>query len=158
MQECGFYPTTDLVSPAPSSVRRNLESSSRSRLSHSVRMWKQCKPAISCFCAGCFPRKAQREVHGARGSGARCRTGTQRGSARGAQRPGRRSKALRIARQSDPRSPSRCLGCTSGDIRDQPKVADAASDLLQDIFGKNKSPCRLVRRLAGRCNDRGEAS
>src|SRR4029077_19751781 len=25
---------------------------------------------------------------------------------------------------------------TSGDIRDQPKVADAASDLLQQIFGK----------------------
>jgi enamine deaminase RidA (YjgF/YER057c/UK114 family) len=48
---------------------------------------------------------------------------------------------------------------TSGDIRDQPKVADAASDLLQGIFGKNKGPCRLVRRrLAGRCNDRGEAS
>lgn len=33
---------------------------------------------------------------------------------------------------------------TSGDLRDQPKVADAASDLLQDVFGKEKSPCRLV--------------
>src|SRR5437660_8647814 len=31
---------------------------------------------------------------------------------------------------------------TSGDVRDQPKVADAASELLQDVFGKNKSPCR----------------
>ena len=37
---------------------------------------------------------------------------------------------------------------TSGDIRDQPKVADAASELLQDIFGKDKSPCRLVYGVA----------
>jgi len=33
---------------------------------------------------------------------------------------------------------------TVGDVRDQPKVADAASQLLQDVFGKEKSPCRLV--------------
>ena len=33
---------------------------------------------------------------------------------------------------------------TSGDVRDQPKVADAASELLEDIFGKDKNPCRLV--------------
>jgi len=33
---------------------------------------------------------------------------------------------------------------TSGDVRDQPKVADAASDLLQDVFGKERNPCRLV--------------
>jgi enamine deaminase RidA (YjgF/YER057c/UK114 family) len=37
---------------------------------------------------------------------------------------------------------------TVGDIRDQPKVADAASQLLQDIFGKEKSPCRLVYGVA----------
>jgi enamine deaminase RidA (YjgF/YER057c/UK114 family) len=37
---------------------------------------------------------------------------------------------------------------TSGDVRDQPKVADAASELLQDIFGKTKSPCRLVYGVA----------
>jgi enamine deaminase RidA (YjgF/YER057c/UK114 family) len=37
---------------------------------------------------------------------------------------------------------------TLGDIRDQPKVADAASQLLQDIFGKEKSPCRLVYGVA----------
>jgi enamine deaminase RidA (YjgF/YER057c/UK114 family) len=37
---------------------------------------------------------------------------------------------------------------TSGDVRDQPKVADAASELLQDVFGKNKSPCRLVYGVA----------
>src|SRR5436309_11521437 len=33
---------------------------------------------------------------------------------------------------------------TSGDVRDQPKVADGASELLQDIFGKEKNPCRAV--------------
>lgn len=33
---------------------------------------------------------------------------------------------------------------TSGDVRDQPKVADAASELLQDVFGKEKNPCRSV--------------
>jgi hypothetical protein len=33
---------------------------------------------------------------------------------------------------------------TSGDVRDQPRVADAASELLQDVFGKERSPCRLV--------------
>ena len=33
---------------------------------------------------------------------------------------------------------------TSGDVRDQPKVADAASDLLRDVFGADKNPCRLV--------------
>jgi hypothetical protein len=33
---------------------------------------------------------------------------------------------------------------TSGDVRDQPKVADAASELLQAVFGKDKNPSRLV--------------
>src|SRR4029077_5231116 len=37
---------------------------------------------------------------------------------------------------------------TSGDVRDQPKVADAASELLQEVFGKGKSPCRLVYGVA----------
>ena len=37
---------------------------------------------------------------------------------------------------------------TSGNVRDQPKVADAASELLQDVFGKDKSPCRLVYGVA----------
>src|SRR5437660_11720917 len=39
---------------------------------------------------------------------------------------------------------------TSGDVRDQPKVADAASELLQDVFGKDKSTCRLVYGVASR--------
>jgi enamine deaminase RidA (YjgF/YER057c/UK114 family) len=33
---------------------------------------------------------------------------------------------------------------TSGDVRDQPKIADAASELLQDVFGRDKNPCRMV--------------
>jgi enamine deaminase RidA (YjgF/YER057c/UK114 family) len=37
---------------------------------------------------------------------------------------------------------------TSGDIRDQPKIADAASELLEDVFGKDKSPCRVVYGVA----------
>ncbi len=37
---------------------------------------------------------------------------------------------------------------TSGDVRDQPKVADAASELLEDVFGRDKSPCRLVYGVA----------
>jgi enamine deaminase RidA (YjgF/YER057c/UK114 family) len=37
---------------------------------------------------------------------------------------------------------------TSGDVRDQPKVADGASELLQDVFGKDKNPCRLVYGIA----------
>jgi enamine deaminase RidA (YjgF/YER057c/UK114 family) len=37
---------------------------------------------------------------------------------------------------------------TSGDVRDQPKVADGASELLQDVFGENKNPCRSVYGVA----------
>ena len=37
---------------------------------------------------------------------------------------------------------------TSGDVRDQPKVADAASDLLERVFGKDNNPCRLVYGVA----------
>jgi enamine deaminase RidA (YjgF/YER057c/UK114 family) len=37
---------------------------------------------------------------------------------------------------------------TSGDVRDQSKVADAASELLQEVFGKEKNPCRLVYGVA----------
>jgi len=37
---------------------------------------------------------------------------------------------------------------TSGDVRDHPKVADGASMLLQDVFGAQKNPCRLVYGVA----------
>jgi enamine deaminase RidA (YjgF/YER057c/UK114 family) len=37
---------------------------------------------------------------------------------------------------------------TAGDVRDQPKGADDASELLQDVFGKDKGPSRLVSGVA----------
>jgi enamine deaminase RidA (YjgF/YER057c/UK114 family) len=37
---------------------------------------------------------------------------------------------------------------TAGDVRDQPKVADGASELLQDVFGKDKNHTRLVYGVA----------
>jgi len=40
------------------------------------------------------------------------------------------------------------LVATSGDVRDQPKVADGASELLQEIFGKDKNPSRIVYGVA----------
>src|SRR5580658_10269019 len=33
---------------------------------------------------------------------------------------------------------------TVGDFRDHPRVADGASELLQDVFGREKNPSRLV--------------
>jgi enamine deaminase RidA (YjgF/YER057c/UK114 family) len=33
---------------------------------------------------------------------------------------------------------------TSGDVREHPKVADGASSLLQEVFGKDKNPSRLI--------------
>ncbi len=40
------------------------------------------------------------------------------------------------------------LVATSGDVRDQPKVADGASELLQEIFGKDKNSSRIVYGVA----------
>jgi enamine deaminase RidA (YjgF/YER057c/UK114 family) len=37
---------------------------------------------------------------------------------------------------------------TSGDVRKQPKIVDGASELLQDVFGKDKNPSRLVDGVA----------
>ncbi len=37
---------------------------------------------------------------------------------------------------------------TSGDFREQPKVADATSELLQDVFGVDRTPCRVVYGVA----------
>jgi enamine deaminase RidA (YjgF/YER057c/UK114 family) len=37
---------------------------------------------------------------------------------------------------------------TSGDVRDHPRIADGASELLQDVFGKEKNPSRLVYGVA----------
>jgi len=46
-------------------------------------------------------------------------------------------KATRIVRLG-------VLMASSGDVRDQPRVADGASGLLQDFFGKGENPSRLV--------------
>jgi enamine deaminase RidA (YjgF/YER057c/UK114 family) len=40
------------------------------------------------------------------------------------------------------------LIATQGDVRQQPKVADGASELLQDVFGIDKNPSRLVYGVA----------
>jgi enamine deaminase RidA (YjgF/YER057c/UK114 family) len=37
---------------------------------------------------------------------------------------------------------------TSGNVRDHPKVADGASDLLQEVFGSEKTSCRSVYGVA----------
>jgi enamine deaminase RidA (YjgF/YER057c/UK114 family) len=50
-------------------------------------------------------------------------------------------KVTRIVRLSG-------LVATSGDVRDQPKVADASSESLYDVFGGDKNPCRLVYSVA----------
>ena len=40
------------------------------------------------------------------------------------------------------------LVATSGDVREHPKVADGASELLQDVFGKDKNPSSMVYGVA----------
>src|SRR2546423_8923148 len=35
------------------------------------------------------------------------------------------------------------LVATLGDVREQPKIADGASEVLQNVFGKDKNPSRL---------------
>jgi len=37
---------------------------------------------------------------------------------------------------------------TVGDVRDQASVADGASELFQDVFGRDKNPTRLVYGVA----------
>ena len=37
---------------------------------------------------------------------------------------------------------------TVGDVREHPKVADGASELLQDVFGRDNNPSRLVYGVA----------
>lgn len=40
------------------------------------------------------------------------------------------------------------LIATIGDVREHPKIADGASQLLQDVFGKDNNPSRLVYGVA----------
>jgi enamine deaminase RidA (YjgF/YER057c/UK114 family) len=37
---------------------------------------------------------------------------------------------------------------TSGDVREHPRIADGASEVLQDVFGPARNPCRLVYGVA----------
>jgi hypothetical protein len=83
--------------------------------------------------------RSRGEIHWACRRGARCGSGARGDSPLGAyvlavarQHLGSLDKVTRIVR----------LGvsvATSGDVRDQPKVADAASELLQEIFGKTRA-------------------
>jgi len=82
------------------------------------------------------------EIHWACRRGTRGGGGSHGSSPRCAQCPRCREAAFGIARQSD------VSVATSGDVRDQPRVADAASELLQEVFGKEKNPCRLVYGVA----------
>jgi enamine deaminase RidA (YjgF/YER057c/UK114 family) len=40
------------------------------------------------------------------------------------------------------------LVATVGNVREQPKVADAALELLEDVFGQDRLPCRMVYGVA----------
>jgi len=40
------------------------------------------------------------------------------------------------------------LVATVGDVRDHPRIADGASEVLQDVFGKDKNPVRSVYGVA----------
>src|SRR6266851_4928610 len=88
------------------------------------------------------------EIHWARRRRARCASGAPGGSpavlnalAVARQHLGSLDKVTRIVR----------LGvsvATVGDVREHPKVADGASELLQDVFGRDKNPSRLVYGVA----------
>jgi enamine deaminase RidA (YjgF/YER057c/UK114 family) len=81
---------------------------------------------------------AELDVEGGRGA---ARMAALNGLAVAKQHLGSLDKVKRIVRLG-------VLVATSGDVRDQPKVADGASELLQDVFGKNKNPSRLVYGVA----------
>jgi len=89
-----------------------------------------------------LPRKAAGEIHWARRRGARRGSRSQGGSARAPQRSRCGGNSTWIARQSDAivrlacRWPLREMSAIN-------EVADAASDLLQDVFGKRQEPLPL---------------
>ena len=107
-------------------------------------MRKQCRRAI-CF----FDRNASTEGRVAKFVG---RAGAELDAESGARgRASRGANPLAVGRQHlgslDKVTRIVRLGvhvATSGDVREQPKVADGASELLQDVFGKDKNPSRLV--------------
>src|SRR5213075_3290004 len=102
-------------------------------------MWKRCRRAICFFLPGCFPQK-----DGARNSlDASAQNSMWKRDRKAAhlaalnvlavarQHLGSLDKVTRIVRLG-------VFVATSGDVRDQPRIADAASELLQDVFGKEK--------------------
>ena len=127
----------------------NSASSFPSHPSRSAPMWKQFRRASCFFSPACSLRKAGEAKFIGR-VGAELDVEAGRKAAHLAA-----LNALSVARQHlgslDKVTRVVRLGvsvATSGDVRDQPKVADAASELLQEVFGKEKSPCRLVYGVA----------
>jgi hypothetical protein len=59
-----------------------------------------------------------------------------------------RKPNLHIRKRPEPLAPHSVSSRTCGDVREQPKAADGASKLLQDVFGKDKNPRRLVYGVA----------
>ena len=118
-------------------------------LSHSAPTWKRYSRANLLFLSGMLPT----EGHGAKFIG---RVGAELDVEAGRKAAHLAAlNVLAVARQHlgslDRVKRVVRLGvsvATSGDVREQPKVADAASELLRDVFGKDKSPCRLVYGVA----------
>jgi len=101
------------------------------------------------FLTGMLPTEGRSAKSvGRLGSGTVCGGVAQRRSPRGDQCSRRRSPAPWVARQGYPHCAAGRLVATSGDVRDQPKVADGASEFLQDLFGKERNPSRLVYGIA----------
>jgi len=133
---------------APSGDCKNSASSSRAPPEPFGAYVEAVQTGNLLFLSGMLPT----EGHGAKFIG---RVGAEFGVEEGVRRRTRRAHVLAVARQHlgslDKVTRVVRLGvsvATSGDIRDQPKVADAASELLQDVFGKDKNPCRLVYGVA----------
>ncbi len=101
------------------------------------------------FLTGMLPTEGRAaKFFGARRRGTRCRSRSPGGSSRGAQRPRCRARASGLARQSNAGRPAWRLG---SHFRRRSRSAESrgrASDLLQDVFGKEKNPCRLVYGVA----------
>ena len=98
------------------------------RLSPSVTMWKPSEPDSFSSLPECCPPK-----DGARRSSA----ASARGLAVARQHLGSLDKITRLVRL-------RVMIASNGGVQGQPRVADGASKLLQDIFGADRNPCRTV--------------
>jgi hypothetical protein len=97
------------------------------------------------FLSGMLPTEGHAaKIIGRVGAERDVEAGQQGCLARGAKCLRCREAAFGIARQGNTNCQTRRVG---GHFRRYPRsaeVADAASELLRDVFGKDKSPCRLV--------------